>query len=83
MHDPMSVLQMRDDRGRDEQSGQKRVRGEAYEAFIDEFVEAVQALFPKCTEQFSIILSVGIQPATLSTSPLHVTGQRRGLPTPL
>src|SRR5579875_2297289 len=27
---------------------QPRVRGEAYEAFIDEFVQAVQELYPKC-----------------------------------
>ncbi|WEX91801.1 NAD-dependent malic enzyme (plasmid) [Sinorhizobium garamanticum] len=31
---------------------QERVRGEAYTAFIDEFVEAVQALYPKCCIQW-------------------------------
>jgi malate dehydrogenase (oxaloacetate-decarboxylating)(NADP+) len=31
---------------------QNRVRGEDYTAFIDEFVEAVQALYPKCCIQW-------------------------------
>src|SRR6202051_4734757 len=31
---------------------QNRVRGEDYNAFIDEFVEAVQALYPKCCIQW-------------------------------
>ena len=31
---------------------QNRVRGEAYLAFVDEFVEAVQALYPKCCIQW-------------------------------
>ncbi|WP_281365467.1 NAD-dependent malic enzyme [Rhizobium indigoferae] len=31
---------------------QERVRGEAYTAFIDEFVDAVQALYPKCCIQW-------------------------------
>ncbi len=31
---------------------QNRVRGEAYTAFIEEFVEAVQALYPKCCLQW-------------------------------
>jgi malate dehydrogenase (oxaloacetate-decarboxylating)(NADP+) len=31
---------------------QNRVRGEGYDAFIDEFVEAVQALYPKCCIQW-------------------------------
>ena len=31
---------------------QKRVRGDAYDAFIDEFVQAVTELFPKCCIQW-------------------------------
>jgi malate dehydrogenase (oxaloacetate-decarboxylating)(NADP+) len=31
---------------------QNRIRGEDYNAFIDEFVEAVQALYPKCCIQW-------------------------------
>lgn len=31
---------------------QKRMRGEAYDAFIDEFVDAVQKVFPGCIIQF-------------------------------
>jgi malate dehydrogenase (oxaloacetate-decarboxylating)(NADP+) len=31
---------------------QNRVRGKDYEAFVDEFVEAVQALYPKCCIQW-------------------------------
>ena len=31
---------------------QKRVRGEDYAAFVDEFVEAVQELYPKCCIQW-------------------------------
>ncbi|MBY5720663.1 NAD-dependent malic enzyme [Rhizobium leguminosarum] len=31
---------------------QERVRGEAYTAFINEFVDAVQALYPKCSIQW-------------------------------
>ncbi|MGH2570483.1 MAG: NAD-dependent malic enzyme [bacterium] len=32
--------------------GQKRLRGEAYDAIVDEFVDAVQEVFPGCVIQF-------------------------------
>ena len=41
---------------------QPRVRGEAYFAFVDEFVEAVQALHPKCCIQWEDFASVNAAP---------------------
>jgi malate dehydrogenase (oxaloacetate-decarboxylating)(NADP+) len=41
---------------------QARVRGEAYDAFVDEFVEAVQALYPKCCIQWEDFANINAVP---------------------
>jgi malate dehydrogenase (oxaloacetate-decarboxylating)(NADP+) len=41
---------------------QNRVRGEDYKAFIDEFVEAVQALYPKCCIQWEDFANMNAVP---------------------
>jgi malate dehydrogenase (oxaloacetate-decarboxylating)(NADP+) len=41
---------------------QTRVRGEEYHAFIDEFVEAVQALYPKCCIQWEDFANINAVP---------------------
>src|SRR6201999_2378897 len=41
---------------------QDRVRGEDYDAFIDEFVEAVQALYPKCCIQWEDFANINAVP---------------------
>jgi malate dehydrogenase (oxaloacetate-decarboxylating)(NADP+) len=41
---------------------QKRVRGDEYMAFIDEFVETVQALFPKCCIQWEDFANINAVP---------------------
>src|SRR6201993_1468430 len=41
---------------------QNRVRGEEYTAFIDEFVEAVQALYPKCCLQWEDFANINAVP---------------------
>jgi malate dehydrogenase (oxaloacetate-decarboxylating)(NADP+) len=41
---------------------QPRARGEAYHAFIDEFVEAVQALYPKCCIQWEDFANLNAVP---------------------
>jgi malate dehydrogenase (oxaloacetate-decarboxylating)(NADP+) len=40
----------------------ERVRGEAYTAFIEEFVEAVQALYPKCCIQWEDFANINAVP---------------------
>lgn len=42
--------------------GQHRVRGEEYDAFIEEFVEAVQALYPKCCIQWEDFANINAVP---------------------
>src|SRR6202140_3851676 len=41
---------------------QNRVRGEEYMAFIDEFVEAVQSLYPKCCIQWEDFANINAVP---------------------
>ncbi len=41
---------------------QNRVRGEDYKAFVDEFVEAVQALYPKCCIQWEDFANINAVP---------------------
>lgn len=41
---------------------QNRVRGEEYTAFIDEFVEAVQTLYPKCCLQWEDFANINAVP---------------------
>ena len=41
---------------------QLRVRGEAYDAFIDEFVRAVQELYPKCCIQWEDFANINAVP---------------------
>jgi malate dehydrogenase (oxaloacetate-decarboxylating)(NADP+) len=41
---------------------QNRVRGAEYDAFIDEFVQAVQALFPKCCLQWEDFANINAVP---------------------
>jgi malate dehydrogenase (oxaloacetate-decarboxylating)(NADP+) len=41
---------------------QNRVRGEEYAAFVDEFVEAVQDLFPKCCIQWEDFANINAVP---------------------
>jgi len=41
---------------------QNRVRGQEYSAFIDEFVEAVQALYPKCCIQWEDFANINAVP---------------------
>jgi malate dehydrogenase (oxaloacetate-decarboxylating)(NADP+) len=41
---------------------QARARGEAYHAFIDEFVEAVQALYPRCCIQWEDFANLNAVP---------------------
>jgi malate dehydrogenase (oxaloacetate-decarboxylating)(NADP+) len=41
---------------------QPRVRGEAYDAFIDEFVQAVQELYPKCCIQWEDFANINAVP---------------------
>jgi malate dehydrogenase (oxaloacetate-decarboxylating)(NADP+) len=41
---------------------QHRVRGAEYDAFIDEFVEAVQALYPKCCIQWEDFANINAVP---------------------
>ena len=41
---------------------QSRVRGEAYDAFIDEFVQAVQELYPKCCIQWEDFANMNAVP---------------------
>jgi malate dehydrogenase (oxaloacetate-decarboxylating)(NADP+) len=41
---------------------QSRIRGEEYNAFIDEFVEAVQALYPKCCIQWEDFANINAVP---------------------
>ena len=41
---------------------QSRVRGAEYDAFIDEFVQAVQALFPKCCLQWEDFANINAVP---------------------
>jgi malate dehydrogenase (oxaloacetate-decarboxylating)(NADP+) len=41
---------------------QERVRGEAYESFVDEFVEAVQALHPLCCIQWEDFANINAVP---------------------
>ena len=41
---------------------QNRIRGQEYHAFIDEFVEAVQALFPKCCIQWEDFANLNAVP---------------------
>lgn len=41
---------------------QNRVRGSEYDAFIDEFVQAVQALFPKCCLQWEDFANINAVP---------------------
>jgi malate dehydrogenase (oxaloacetate-decarboxylating)(NADP+) len=41
---------------------QERVRGEAYDAFVDEFVEAVQALYPRCCIQWEDFANINAVP---------------------
>lgn len=41
---------------------QERVRGEEYTAFIDEFVDAVQALYPKCCIQWEDLANFNAVP---------------------
>jgi len=41
---------------------QSRVRGEAYLAFIDEFVEAVEEIFPKCCIQWEDFANINAVP---------------------
>ena len=56
---------------------QNRVRGEEYDAFIDEFVQAVQALYPKCCMQWEDFANFNAVPIlrALSRQDLHL--QRR------
>jgi len=41
---------------------QERVRGEAYRAFVSEFVDAVQALYPKCCIQWEDFANINAVP---------------------
>ena len=41
---------------------QKRVRGEAYTAFVDEFVDAVETLYPKCCIQWEDFANINAVP---------------------
>ena len=41
---------------------QERVRGAAYDAFVDEFVQAVQDLFPKCCLQWEDFANINAVP---------------------
>src|SRR5262249_51712147 len=41
---------------------QNRVRGEEYSAFVDEFVSAVQALYPKCCIQWEDFANINAVP---------------------
>jgi malate dehydrogenase (oxaloacetate-decarboxylating)(NADP+) len=43
-------------------SRQNRVRGEEYKAFVDEFVEAVQVLYPKCCIQWEDFANLNAVP---------------------
>jgi malate dehydrogenase (oxaloacetate-decarboxylating)(NADP+) len=42
--------------------GQTRTRGEAYHAFVDEFVDAVQALYPRCCIQWEDFANLNAVP---------------------
>jgi malate dehydrogenase (oxaloacetate-decarboxylating)(NADP+) len=41
---------------------QTRTRGEAYDSFVEEFVDAVQALFPKCCIQWEDFANINAVP---------------------
>ena len=59
---------------------QSRVRGEEYMAFVDEFVTAVQALYPKCCIQWEDFANINAVPIldSLSRQDLHLQRRHSG-----